>query len=327
MNSAHPLHKKINLFAAKHVLVPHGSKIILGLSGGPDSLFLLHYLAPLHHAGAIHLTAAHLDHGWRAQSADDAEFCEMAAAALGITCKVGKLSELNMTVKFNGSKEEVGRIMRRHFFEQLQKNHFANFIALAHHADDQQETFFIRLFRGATLTGLTGMKPRHGIYIRPLLSLSKTEILSYLHDNGIAYLTDQTNDSPEFLRNRIRSAIIPALKKTDARFESTLSTTMERLAETEQFLEIHTEHIWNTIASGTSGIIEIHIPSLRSLHKIMQQRVVLKWLIAQHVPFPASQGFFNEILRFLNNVEGKKHCVHAAWSIQKKGDKAWIKKN
>src|SRR5260221_9609791 len=127
--------------------------------------------------------------------------------------------------------------MRRYFFEKVLQEHNADCIALAHHAQDQEETFFIRLIRGSSLTGLTAIKAKHGHYIRPLLETNKSDILAWLHENNIPYATDTTNDSSDYLRNRIRMNVLPALRTCDDRFATNFLSTLNRLQSTEQFLE------------------------------------------------------------------------------------------
>ncbi len=149
-----PLYTQITTFSNQHNLIPPHATLIVGLSGGPDSVLLLHYLAALAHTHNLTLIAAHLDHEWRPDSYKDVEFCQELTQRLGIKLVASKLSDLSLSRKFNGSKEEYARSMRRHFLEQIQHQYHANFIALAHHADDQQETFFIRMMRGTSLSGL-----------------------------------------------------------------------------------------------------------------------------------------------------------------------------
>jgi len=175
-----PLINKIWNFVQKHNLLPPGSRVVLGLSGGPDSVFLLHFLANLWRKGIIELVAAHLDHQWRPESAQYELFCQKVAHELGIKCISAQVSELTFPFKIEGSKEELGRTMRRYFLEKVCAEEQANCIALAHHLQDQEETFFIRLLRGTTLTGLSGMWPKHGLYIRPLLETNKDDIISYM---------------------------------------------------------------------------------------------------------------------------------------------------
>lgn len=316
----------IHTIIQKNNLIPPSSTVILGLSGGPDSLFLLHALAPLHQQGAINLIAAHLDHGWRPNSEKDAEFCLKTTETLGIPLRVAKLNELELSVKFNGSKEELGRKARRYFFEKLAHDEGAACIALAHHADDQQETFFLRLIRGATLTGLTGIKERQGLYIRPLLTIKKDAILAYLHANNIEYLVDESNTSTFFLRNRLRANVLPALRACDERFDKNFAATLARLQETEQLLEDITQKFLSNNTKKEDYTLLVCLHALRAQPRALQQRILMQWLCYEHVPFPPSQGFLDELLRFLNTSDAGNHQPHAAWIISKKNNYAQIKR-
>ncbi|MDP3889360.1 MAG: tRNA lysidine(34) synthetase TilS [bacterium] len=315
--------KQIDQFIEKHNLLPVGSKVIIGLSGGPDSLFLLHFLAEKHRIGTITLVAAHLDHEWRANSANDALFCQETAAKLGVLFVSAKISDLSLKAKYGGSREAYARTMRRHFLQQVKTEHHADIIALAHHTQDQQETFFIRLIRGATLTGLTAMRPKSGNYIRPLLETDKQDILHYLHEHSIPYLTDPSNNSEDFLRNRIRQKIIPALKACDERFEKNLKIGIKRLQEEELLLNKLTQEAFDKISIGNDGIC-VYLEDLFKLDKALQYRVIMHWLQYQKVPFTPTQKFLDEILRFLQQPGSKQHKLHHAWLITKKKNNAKI---
>src|SRR5206468_2404664 len=162
----------------------------------------------------VKLVAAHVNHGWRPEADADARFCQDVAHTLGIGYEQAHLHEL-MGKKFNGSHEEMARHARRSFFMHCAQNYQADRIALAHHADDQQETFFIRMLRGATLTGLASMRSRHDMYVRPLLHTYKEDMLAYLHAHSISYCHDATNADTRYLRNRIRHTVVPVLKACD----------------------------------------------------------------------------------------------------------------
>ena len=270
------------------------------------------------------LIAAHLDHGWRNESYKDDEFCRKAAVDFGVEYCSAKITDLSLSLKFNGSQEEIGRKMRRHFFETVKKEQAADLIALGHHADDQQETFFIRLMRGAGLEGLTGMKPQHGAYIRPLLSMHKKEILHYLDGQGIPYLIDPTNDSQDYLRNKIRSTIIPALENADSRFEHNFFRTIKNLTDTHDFLEQHTLALWAKIARQDP--LEITLEPFLAVHPVMRHRLLLFWLIKEKVPFCPREAFFNEIHRFLSMNSPGEHQVQKGWKIVKKSGHARIEK-
>ncbi len=311
---------KIHNFIQKRGLIQNEAFLIVGLSGGPDSVFLLHLLASLQKEKNLKLIAAHLDHAWRPESAHDAQFCQEIAAKYGVPLITKTMKELNLNIKFNGSKEEIGRKARRHFFESIAKEYGASAIALAHHADDQMETVFIRMMRGASLAGLAGMKPKDNLYIRPLLQTKKEEIEAFLDEHAIPYRIDPTNASSDFLRNRIRTTVIPALRDCDSRFEQNFTATHAHLQETEEFL--------NTLAQKTlqdlNGPEGISIQALLELHPILRNRILIGWLIAHKVPFTPSQGLLDEIIRFLEQPGNGEHTFYGKWSMRKKQGNAAI---
>jgi tRNA(Ile)-lysidine synthase len=143
--------------------------IILGLSGGPDSVFLFHLLNQLVIDGSINLVAVHVDHCWRENSAHDAEFCKQLCQEKNIPYELYKNGKIAGEIVHTGSQEDYGRRLRRHCFQDARTKHNADFIALAHHRQDQQETFFVRLLRGTSLNGLRCMDSLNGYYSQHLL--------------------------------------------------------------------------------------------------------------------------------------------------------------
>lgn len=313
--------KKINIFIKEKTLIPENSTIIIGLSGGPDSVFLLQVLAHLRAEKNLTLIAAHLDHGWRAESKNDVQFCNDRAASYNVPIIVKTLNNLNLEIKFNGSKEEIGRKARRAFFESLAKEYNASAIALAHHADDQMETFFIRMVRGTSLAGLAGMKAKEGMYIRPLLEIKKAEILHYLHENNIRYVIDESNNSDAYLRNRIRNTVIPALQKADDRFEQNFTALHANLTQTEQLLQ---ELAAKTLVQISDEEGSLSIEPLLSLHPVLCNRVLINWLITNKVPFTPSQSLLDEIMRFFKQPGNGKHIFYGKWCIKKNSGYACI---
>jgi len=317
---------RIRYFVEKNNLIPNGSSIVLGLSGGPDSVFLLHFLSHLKEEGLIKsIITAHLDHEWRTDSAKDADFCRIIAQKFNLPFIAQKISNLKLSLKFNGSKEEFGRNARRLFLESVKKDNNYDLIALAHHEQDQQETFFIRLIRGASLSGLISIKPKHGNYIRPLLETSKKEILDYLKENNIPYIQDPSNILDDFLRNRIRKKVIPAIVECDPRFDKKFKETINNLRETEQFLESITKKRFDEISSYQNGKLAINIKEFLKLHKVIRYRVILQWLCKQNLKFPVSKSFFDEIIKFLKQPGSKEHNIYHDWNLVKKKEIAYIK--
>jgi len=305
-------------------LVPEGATVVVGFSGGPDSTFLLHALVALREKMELSLVVAHLDRGWRSESAQEAQFCRQQAEGLGVRFVDGHLDDLAPGLKFNGSREELARRARRLFLEKAADNVGASRIALAHHADDQQETFFIRLLRGASLSGLTCMKLQDGIYVRPLLGLRKAEILAYLAEERIPYLHDPSNDSPEFLRNRIRQTVVPALRSCDGRFDQNFAATLTRLQDAEQLLaQLVREKFVQLVEDAEEGVV-VCVAGLCVQPLAMQYRILLEWLRREQVSFEPSQAFFDEMLRFLSSPRGGNHQLREGWSVAKKAGRARI---
>ncbi len=303
--------------------VKPGSTLIIGLSGGPDSVYLLHLLVGIKESLGLSLIAAHLDHEWRASSKDDVVFCETLCKQLTVPFVTKKASELNCSFEYNGSQEQLGRNMRRFFLEQVRQEHNAHAIALAHHQDDQLETFFINLIRGTTITGLCGMKAQEGYFIRPLLGITKCEILAYLSKHQIPYQTDPTNTSDAYLRNRIRSKLIPALIACDDRAEKNMVRGLESLTETEQFLKKLTAQALSTVTNSDDQSLDLE--KFFYLDPYLQKRVLVSWLATNTKGMcRSSEAFLNEVLRFLNSPRGGTHQISPEWKLIKKQNRTSV---
>jgi tRNA(Ile)-lysidine synthase len=318
--------QQIKHFIITHKLIKPHDTIIVGLSGGPDSVFLLHALEQLKNFFSITLIAAHLDHQWRSVSQQDADFCKEYAQQLAIPCIISKASEITLDKKYNGSKEEYARFLRQHFFKQVAHTYNAQAIALAHHADDQQETFFIRLLRGATTSGLASIRPKARLYIRPLLSITKAEIIAYLDQHKMSYVQDSTNLETNYLRNKIRHQALPALRAIDNRFDKNFNKTLEHIQNTELFLERLTFLTFSTISfkSADSIYITIQISKLLACDSFLQPRLIVYWLCAEKVFFNPNTGLFQEIILFLAQPSSANHTFYNQWKIIKKKDQAFI---
>ena len=316
------LHDKIASYIDKHDLIDADSTVIVGLSGGADSVALLYFLNTLRPRYNLKLIAAHLDHQWRANSSDDAVFCQSLAEKLGIEFVARTVSDLlliqKISIRKTSSKEEQGRNLRRAFFEDIAQTYNAKTIALGHHADDQQETFFLRLIRGASVAGLAAMKPKNGLYIRPLLECSKSELIEYLNQRRQSHCEDSTNNDTNYLRNAIRHKVIPAFELSDHRFHGTFKKTLQSLQETDKYLEkIVNEHLAK-IAHSSNGTIVLHGEELLKIDAFLHPRILVAWLSNTGVPYTPSTAFFNELMRFIRN-SGKKHLINGSWGLKKVG--------
>jgi len=315
----------IHTCIATYNLIPQGSTVVIGLSGGPDSVLLTHVLAQIRGTHNLKLIAAHLNHGWRAEAEEDANFCRSLAQQLDITYVQAHLADFKDRIQSNGSAEAFGRRARRLFFEHCARAYGADRIALAHHADDQQETFFIRMIRGATLSGLCGMRVQHGNYVRPLLHVYKTAILAYLHEHAIACRLDVTNTDTRYLRNSIRHTVLPALKACDSRFNENFARMIASLHETERFLDdCARQALQQGMITDPYYGVGISIKKILAYDPVLRDRVVMRWLHDHRVPYLPQERFIDEIVRFLSHSRGGTHQLHAQWHILKKHAHAYI---
>jgi tRNA(Ile)-lysidine synthase len=208
--------RKAFLAEVRHTLervgVRPGAAMVVALSGGADSVALLHALVELRESCGLRLTAAHLNHALRGDESDcDQRFCRDLCARLKVEFVVERATEL---VAQMPNLEEAARQARHEFLNRAAVQTGSDYVALGHHADDQAETVVMRLLRGAGVAGLSAMaETGPGRLIRPLLSLSRGDILSYLEEIGAAFVTDASNFSSALLRNRIRHDLLPTLNR------------------------------------------------------------------------------------------------------------------
>lgn len=194
-------------------LISDGSSVLAAVSGGGDSVALLHLLVRFAAARRIRLAVAHLDHGTRRGSRADRRFVERLATQLGLPC-VADRREVERLRKRDESPEEAARRVRRTFLLEAREQAGADSIATGHTLDDQAETVLMRLARGAGATALTGMAPSGpGPFVRPLLRVERAALRDYLRGRGLAFREDPSNRDLRFDRNRVRRLVLPALRE------------------------------------------------------------------------------------------------------------------
>ena len=190
-----------------------GQALVVGLSGGADSVALVDALASLRRRRGFRVVAAHLDHGLRPGSADDASFCAALCVRLDVPFRAGRAQVRARAAREKGGLEQAARRERDAFLRAVRDEERAAAIAVAHTRDDQAETLLLRLLRGAGATGLAGMRPKTGDVLRPLLGVSRAEILAHLRERGLAWREDPSNDDLAYRRNRVRHELLPYLEE------------------------------------------------------------------------------------------------------------------
>ncbi len=253
--------------------VKKGATIIIALSGGPDSVYLLYLFKKLEKKHDLKLIAAHLNHGTRPTSKRDELFCQNLCKKLKIPFKCKK-----MQLKGVKNFEETARKARYDFFAEIKKEHNADYISTAHHLNDSIETVFLNLTRGSGLGGLTGIQSRQE-FLRPLLSLTKAEILKYLKKNRIRYVIDPTNKKNNYGRNLIRNKVVPELKKINPNLEQTMSSHMTQMKEIKDFLDNASRHWLAKQAVPSPLPLQINptkfpIPPFTELHSAFQKHIL-----------------------------------------------------
>lgn len=232
--------KVINTIKANNMFQP-GDKVIVAVSGGPDSICLLHILNSLREFLGIILVAAHVNHCLRGQEADkDESYVKEFCRGIGIECFVLRKNVHEVSKERGISCEMAGREVRYEFFSQLLKRLNAQKIAIAHNSNDQGETVLMRIIRGTGLDGLEGIKAvRDNIYVRPILDVARKEIEEYCYKNNLSPRIDKTNLESVYSRNKIRLELIPYIQKN---FNPDIIDSLNRLAS---IVRVDNEYINN----------------------------------------------------------------------------------
>jgi tRNA(Ile)-lysidine synthase len=250
--------------------------VVVGVSGGPDSVMLCHVLHRLRDRCGLTLTVAHLNHGIRgAEAARDARFVERFARGLGLPCVVQEQDVPAYRRLRSCSLQEAARDVRYRFLEDVRGTVGAAKVALGHNADDQAETVMLWLLRGAGLKGLGGMPPvRNGVIIRPLIETTRKEIETYLRTKGIAFVTDSSNRKDTYLRNRLRRQVFPLLKKHfNPQLVKNLVSTASIISMENEYLEtIAHNKLKSIIASRNDASAVIDCTRFAGLPMVLRLR-------------------------------------------------------
>lgn len=232
---------KVQKFIQKEKLLPHNAKIIVGLSGGMDSMVLLDLLI----LSGYHCIAAHCNFHLRGDESDrDAEFVRKWCKSIDVPFTSVNFDTSEYAEDRKISIEMAARELRYKWFETLRKQYEADTIAVAHHKDDSVETVLLNLIRGTGIKGLTGISPKNGHIIRPLLCVSRSEIENYISDREIPYVTDSTNEQDIYTRNYLRINIIPRLQVINPSVKESIIRTSQNVSEAEK---VYSESIRGSI--------------------------------------------------------------------------------
>ena len=265
----------------KYNLIENGDKLVLGVSGGPDSIAMLNILNDLRIEKDIELdfniVVAHINHMIRDEAIEDENFVKKFCEEKGIefyskSIDVKKLANTNKI-----STEEAGRNARYDFFDEILDYTNSNKIAIAHNKNDKSETIIMNFMRGSGITGLKGIEPKRKKYIRPLIECERSEIEKYCEENNLNPRIDKTNFENEYTRNKIRNIVIPYIKKE---FNPNIIETLDRLSEVatdeSNYIDRQVQNTYNKLLLEKTGKqIILKWKEFNSQEKIIKSRLIL----------------------------------------------------
>jgi tRNA(Ile)-lysidine synthase len=272
--------KKIEDVIVAHKMLKNNDAVLVGVSGGPDSVVLLHVLIHFIPRYSLQLAVAHLNHCLRGDDSDnDAEFVTSLAESLELPCFIGREDVRLFQKKNRLSLEEAGRHVRYEFLNSVaEKNGFTQ-IAVGHHLDDNAELILMNLFRGSGTRGISGIPPkRDGKICRPLIETKQSEISAFIKANNLAHVTDKTNQDISICRNRIRHQLIPDLKAFyNPRIIETLGRLTSILKSEEEWINgIIDDCFHRSVSKAEENTILLSIPDTQGIHPAAQRRLIRK---------------------------------------------------
>ena len=252
-------------------LIADGMKLIVGVSGGADSVCLLRMLKEMGEVISLDIIAVHIEHGIRGnESVRDMEFVRSLCEELNVPLRIyeedvpARAGELSMTV------EEAGRYIRYNAFEKELTDNGADAIAVAHHLNDQAETVLFNMARGSGIKGLSGIAPSRDRVIRPLLGVAREQIEEYLNDLGQSYCIDSTNSDTAYSRNGIRGVVIPELERIVTGAAGHIARAADELREAEEYIAEAADRVYKNAVPEGKLIIDV----LKAEPRIIQKYVV-----------------------------------------------------
>lgn len=271
---------------SKYSLIQNQDKIVVGVSGGPDSVCLLYILNELKNKLSFKIYVAHVNHMLREEAELETEYVEEICRSLNIQCFVKRINILEESKNGKIGTEEAGRVARYNFFEEVLQKVGANKIATAHNANDNAETVLMNIFRGTGVSGLKGIEPiRDGKFIRPIIECYRNEIEDFCNENNLNPKIDKSNFENIYTRNKIRNIIIPEI---EAQFNPNIVKSINRLSELvsneNDFLQKYCNNVLENdliitnigdIPSEAKKSIILDLKKFNKLDTVIKNRIVI----------------------------------------------------
>ncbi len=273
--------EKVKMTMTEQGIMPSRS-VLVALSGGADSVALLHIMHKLSGEYGFCVYAAHVNHGLRGDDATrDMEFARELCRSLGIECFIHCADVRAYADEWGVSEEMAGRRVRYEFFSQVMEKYNIEFCATAHHKNDNAETILMNLLRGSATAGLSGIPYRRDGFIRPLLGVTRAQIEEYCNANNLLFVIDATNLDTVYTRNKIRNILIPQLEREfNPSLVTTLTANAEIIRRDEEFLDTVAQAEYTRLVSdeGGSNGVSADVEKLTALHSAIALRVIRKMI-------------------------------------------------
>lgn len=296
----------------KYGLIQAKDKIVLGVSGGPDSITMLDILRQIREEFDFEIVVAHINHMIRKEAIIDEEYVKKYCEKNNIKCFVKRIDVIDIANNKKIGTEEAGRLVRYDFFDEVLKQTGSNKIAIAHNKNDKIETIIMHLLRGSGLSGLKGIEPIRGNIIRPLIECEREEIEKYCDENRLEPRIDKTNFENDYTRNKIRNIVIPYIEKE---LNPNIIETIDRLSEVvkkeDRYLEKVALDVYDKILiKQEPGQIMLELKEFNEQDEVIKSRIILYTVKKL---FGSSQGIekihINDIIKLCNNNIGNKYLT------------------
>ena len=318
---------KIKAFCRQKELISPGDKVVIGLSGGADSVCLFLLLLDLAKELNLELVPVHVNHNLRGKDAlADQHFCEELCRQHGLELTVVSVPVAELAAENGWSLEEAGRNARYKAFAEIAKKQQCSKTAVAHHKDDQAETVLFQMFRGSRLKGLSGMEANNGSLVRPLLAVTREEIEAYLKEKNQDFCIDRTNLEEEYNRNKIRHGILPVAKDVCSGAVEHVAGLAEYAGEVEKVLERLTEELFGACAGiDADNNVSLEIEALRSAERLLAERVVYKALcVACQRKKDITSGFVADCMALMDKQTGRQVTLPAGLMAERRFEQLFI---
>lgn len=307
------LEEKVLQTIVKNKLIQNGDKIVIGVSGGPDSIALLDVLIKLQNKIKFDITVAHINHMIRVEAIDDQKYVEQYCKNKKIKCFIKQAKVEEIAKKKKIGTEEAGRNLRYEFFNEILEKTNSNKIATAHSKNDNAETVLMNILRGSGTSGLKGIQAaRDNKYIRPLIECERKEIEEYCNENNLEPRIDKTNMENIYTRNKVRNLLIPYIQKE---FNPNVIEALNRLSQIasieNEYFELQTIKAYNEIKEEeTKEQIILNLKKFNSLDLVIKNRIVLYTI---NRLFGSSSGIekihLQDIIKLCSNNIGNKFLI------------------